>query len=77
MRSKIQAKDQMWLFWIIFVAFAIKMPIWPLHTWQPDTYEQVANSGDDGIECANGEDGRVRTDPLAGACCSGRDLGLG
>src|SRR5580700_4965934 len=41
MRSKIQAKDQMWLFWILFVAFAIKMPIWPLHTWQPDTYEQA------------------------------------
>lgn len=31
---------QMWLFWIIFVAFAVKMPVFPLHTWQPDTYEQ-------------------------------------
>src|SRR6185295_4760878 len=29
-----------WLFWMMFIAFAIKMPIWPLHTWQPDTYEQ-------------------------------------
>jgi NADH-quinone oxidoreductase subunit M len=29
-----------WLFWLMFIAFAIKMPIWPLHTWQPDTYEQ-------------------------------------
>ena len=25
---------------MMFIAFAIKMPIWPLHTWQPDTYEQ-------------------------------------
>jgi NADH-quinone oxidoreductase subunit M len=41
MKPKIQAKDQMWLFWILFVAFAIKMPIWPLHTWQPDLYEQA------------------------------------
>ena len=41
MRTKIPAKEQMWLFWILFVAFAIKMPIWPLHTWQPDTYEQA------------------------------------
>lgn len=41
MRSKIPSKDQMWLFWILFIAFAIKMPIWPLHTWQPDTYEQA------------------------------------
>ncbi|MBO9572694.1 MAG: NADH-quinone oxidoreductase subunit M, partial [Chitinophagaceae bacterium] len=32
--------EQMWLFWIMFVAFAVKMPIFPLHTWQPDTYEQ-------------------------------------
>ncbi len=32
--------DQIWLFWMMFVAFAVKMPIFPLHTWQPDTYEQ-------------------------------------
>jgi NADH-quinone oxidoreductase subunit M len=24
----------------MFTAFAIKMPIWPFHTWQPDAYEQ-------------------------------------
>lgn len=28
------------LFWGFFVAFAIKMPIFPLHTWQPDAYSQ-------------------------------------
>lgn len=28
------------LFWMFFLAFAIKMPIFPFHTWQPDTYEQ-------------------------------------
>lgn len=28
------------LFWIMFIAFAIKMPLFPFHTWQPDTYEQ-------------------------------------
>ncbi len=26
------------LFWTFFVAFAIKMPVFPFHTWQPDTY---------------------------------------
>jgi len=26
------------VFWGLFLAFAIKMPIFPLHTWQPDTY---------------------------------------
>lgn len=34
------AQEQSWLFWLLFVAFAIKMPIFPFHTWQPDTYEQ-------------------------------------
>jgi NADH-quinone oxidoreductase subunit M len=32
--------EQLWLFWVMFVAFAVKMPVFPLHTWQPDTYEQ-------------------------------------
>lgn len=34
------SQEQSWLFWLLFVAFAIKMPIFPFHTWQPDTYEQ-------------------------------------
>jgi NADH-quinone oxidoreductase subunit M len=29
------------LFVLLFLAFAIKMPIFPLHTWQPDAYEQA------------------------------------
>ncbi|MCM5527380.1 NuoM family protein [Parasegetibacter sp. NRK P23] len=37
---KLSVKEQSWLFWLFFVAFAIKMPIFPFHTWQPDTYEQ-------------------------------------
>ncbi|HZH99584.1 MAG TPA: NADH-quinone oxidoreductase subunit M [Flavisolibacter sp.] len=31
---------QTWVFWLLFIAFAIKMPVFPFHTWQPDTYEQ-------------------------------------
>lgn len=38
--SSLPADQQQWLFWLIFIAFAIKMPIFPLHTWQPDAYEQ-------------------------------------
>jgi NADH-quinone oxidoreductase subunit M len=38
--ASLPAGEQQWLFWLIFVAFAIKMPIFPFHTWQPDTYEQ-------------------------------------
>lgn len=33
--------EQKWLFWLFFIAFAIKMPIFPFHTWQPDAYEQA------------------------------------
>ena len=33
--------QQNFLFWLFFIAFAIKMPIFPLHTWQPDVYEQA------------------------------------
>ncbi len=40
LRALIPQQDQSWLFWLFFLAFAIKMPIFPFHTWQPDTYEQ-------------------------------------
>jgi NADH-quinone oxidoreductase subunit M len=39
-KIKLGTQEQMWLFWVMFVAFMVKMPIFPLHTWQPDTYEQ-------------------------------------
>ncbi len=39
-KAQILPKDQTWLFWLFFVAFAVKMPVFPFHTWQPDTYEQ-------------------------------------
>lgn len=41
MDSRLPSSKQQWIFWLFFIAFAIKMPIFPLHTWQPDTYEQA------------------------------------
>jgi len=38
---KLAASDENFAFWLFFIAFAIKMPIFPFHTWQPDTYEQA------------------------------------
>jgi len=29
---------QIWLFVAFFLAFAVKAPVWPLHTWLPDAY---------------------------------------
>ena len=37
--SKVQGASG-WPFWLFLLAFAIKIPIFPFHTWQPDTYEQ-------------------------------------
>jgi len=36
----LDAGTQSWIFWFLFIAFAIKMPIFPFHTWQPDTYTE-------------------------------------
>ncbi|AMR27009.1 NADH dehydrogenase [Hymenobacter psoromatis] len=38
--KQLAASQQAWLFWLIFAAFAVKMPIFPFHTWQPDTYTE-------------------------------------
>lgn len=39
---RLSMQDQQWLFWVFFIAFAIKMPVFPFHTWQPDAYEQTS-----------------------------------
>ena len=39
-KASLSPENQTWLFWLFFLAFAIKIPIFPLHTWQPDVYEQ-------------------------------------
>lgn len=38
-------KTQGYIFWAFFIAFAIKMPLFPLHTWQPDTYVEAPTAG--------------------------------
>lgn len=39
------AGEQSIIFWALFVAFAIKMPVFPFHTWQPDTYTTAPAQG--------------------------------
>jgi len=41
----LSAKEQNFVFWLFFIAFAIKMPVFPFHSWQPETYEQAPASG--------------------------------
>lgn len=33
------------VFWAFFLAFAIKIPIVPFHTWQPETYKEAPTAG--------------------------------
>jgi NADH-quinone oxidoreductase subunit M len=40
-RVVLSASQQYWLFLGLFAAFAVKTPIFPLHTWLPDTYTQA------------------------------------
>jgi NADH-quinone oxidoreductase subunit M len=40
-KAQLSNHQQSYVFWLFFIAFAIKMPIFPLHTWQPDAYEQA------------------------------------
>ncbi len=37
--------EQIWIFLGFFLAYAIKIPIIPFHTWQPDTYTQAPTPG--------------------------------
>ena len=41
----LDARHQGWVFWAFFLAFAIKMPVFPFHTWQPDTYTEAPTGG--------------------------------
>lgn len=41
----IPQSQQSWLFWMIFAAFAIKAPVFPLHTWMPSTYTKAPMKG--------------------------------
>jgi len=38
-------KSETWVFMAFFLAFAIKIPIFPFHTWQPDTYTEAPAGG--------------------------------
>jgi len=36
---------QNWLFWAFFVAFAVKVPMFPFHTWLPDAHVEAPTAG--------------------------------
>jgi NADH-quinone oxidoreductase subunit M len=36
---------QFWLFIAFFVSFAVKVPMWPVHTWLPDAHVEAPTAG--------------------------------
>ncbi len=36
---------QVLVFWLFFAAFAVKVPMWPVHTWLPDAHTEAPTAG--------------------------------
>ena len=45
MRTQISPEIQWWVFWAFFAGFAVKVPMWPLHTWLPDAHVEAPTAG--------------------------------
>ncbi len=43
--SQIPPDLQVWLFWAFFLGFAIKVPMFPFHTWLPDAHVEAPTAG--------------------------------
>ncbi len=44
-KNDIPANLQLWLFLAFAAAFAIKVPMWPLHSWLPDAHVEAPTAG--------------------------------
>jgi len=45
MHSPVATGLQYWLFLAFFASFAVKMPMWPVHTWLPDAHVEAPTAG--------------------------------
>ncbi|HMN36303.1 MAG TPA: NADH-quinone oxidoreductase subunit M [Hyphomicrobium sp.] len=43
--SRFPADMQWWLWLAFFASFAVKMPMWPVHTWLPDAHVEAPTAG--------------------------------
>ena len=44
-RSRFAFNAQFWLWLAFFASFAVKMPMWPVHTWLPDAHVEAPTAG--------------------------------
>ena len=45
LRTDFPASMQTWLFLALFASFAVKVPMWPVHTWLPDAHVEAPTAG--------------------------------
>jgi NADH-quinone oxidoreductase subunit M len=45
MRTDLPGAIGMWVFWAFFVGFAVKVPMFPFHTWLPDAHTEAPTAG--------------------------------
>ncbi|MEM1195125.1 MAG: NADH-quinone oxidoreductase subunit M [Pseudomonadota bacterium] len=45
MQYDFPAQAQIWLWLAFFASFAVKVPMWPFHTWLPDAHVQAPTAG--------------------------------
>jgi NADH-quinone oxidoreductase subunit M len=45
MNTDFPPEAQTWLWLAFFASFAVKMPMWPVHTWLPDAHVQAPTAG--------------------------------
>jgi len=45
MNSSIPLEIQKWLFLALLASFAVKVPMWPVHTWLPDAHVEAPTAG--------------------------------
>src|SRR6266850_6400521 len=45
MRLSLPGNVQWWVFWAFFLGFAVKVPMWPFHTWLPDAHVEAPTAG--------------------------------
>ncbi|HTY68424.1 MAG TPA: NADH-quinone oxidoreductase subunit M [Alphaproteobacteria bacterium] len=43
--AQIPSKMQYWLWLAFFASFAVKVPMWPVHTWLPDAHVEAPTAG--------------------------------
>jgi NADH-quinone oxidoreductase subunit M len=44
-RTSVPAGMQWWIFWALFIGFAVKVPMFPFHTWLPDAHTEAPTAG--------------------------------